>query len=174
MTTFHLIRHGEPDWDLAAGKKVKGAEVGWAAHIVPLARNGIRQIKNASQYLEPEDYQLVISSPMTRALQSADIIGGILKLDLRVEFDLHEWVCGWRDSLELVGDTVAEMLAHDGEWPPGETRDWEPLSSVRARVSRVLDRYRKFQRVVVVCHETVIFSLIGKWVGHAESVTLER
>ena len=111
---------------------------------------------------------------MTRALQSADIIGRILKLDLRVEFDLHEWVCGWRDSLELVGDTVVEMLALDGEWPPGETRDWEPLSCVRERVSGVLDRYRNFERAIVVCHETVIFSLTEKWLRHAESVTLKR
>ena len=173
MTTFHLIRHGEPDWRLAAGGGLKGAEVGWAAHIVPLTAAGIRQIENAAVPLEAEDYQLVISSPMTRAFQSASVVSRILDLDLRVEFNLHEWVCGWRDSLELVGDTVVEMLALDGEWPPGETRDWEPLSSVRARVSRVLDRYMTFPRVVVVCHETVIFSLAGKWLGHAESVTLE-
>ena len=177
MTTFYLIRHGEPDWNLAAGGGLKGAEVGWAAHIVPLARNGHSPDQESITIpLEPEDYQLVISSAMTRALQSADIIGGILKLDLRVEFDLHEWVCGWRDSLELVGDTVAEMLAHDGEWP---LRRDERLGAIiqrsRTRVSRVLDRYRKFRAGhVVVCHETVIFSLTEKWLRHAESVTLKR
>ncbi len=173
MTTFHLIRHGEPDWDLAAGGDLKGAEVGWAAHIVPLTPNGIRQIEIASEPLEAEDYQLVISSPMTRAFQSASVISRILHLDLHVEFDLHEWVCAWRPSLELVEKTVAEMLSCGGEWPPDETRDWEPLSSVRSRVSRVLDRYENFERVIVVCHETVIFSLTGKWLGHAESVTLD-
>ena len=36
MTTFHLIRHGEPDWRLAAGGDLKGAAVGWAAQIVSL------------------------------------------------------------------------------------------------------------------------------------------
>lgn len=174
MTTFHLIRHGEPDWTLAPGGSLKGAEVGWAAHIVPLTPNGIREIEDASESLEAEDYQLVISSPMTRAYQSAAVISRILDLDLRVEFNLHEWVCAWRPSLELVDKTVAEMLSLGGEWPSGETRDWEPLSSVRARVTRVLDRYGDFERVIVACHETVIFSLTGKWVGHAESVTLER
>lgn len=174
MTTFHLIRHGEPDWPLAPGGSLKGAEVGWAVHIVPLTQTGIGEIEKASEPLEADDYQLVISSPMTRALQSANVVSRILDLDLRVEFDLHEWVCTWRPSLELVEKTVAEMLSLGGEWPPGETRDWEPLSSVRARVSRVLDRYGNFERVIVVCHETVIFSLTGKWVGHAESVTLER
>ncbi|MCE2440461.1 MAG: histidine phosphatase family protein [Candidatus Latescibacteria bacterium] len=173
MTTFHLIRHGEPDWRLAAGGDLKGAAVGWAAHIVPLTGTGIRQVEIASEPLEAEDYQLVISSPMTRAHQSANVISRILHLDLHVEFDLHEWVCAWRPSLEKVNETVAEMLESEGEWPPGEMRDWEPLSSVRARVSRVLDRYENFERVIVVCHETVIFSLTGKWVGHAESVTLE-
>ena len=28
MTTFYLIRHGEPIWDLAAGGNLKGAERG--------------------------------------------------------------------------------------------------------------------------------------------------
>lgn len=173
MTTFHLIRHGEPDWRLAAGGDLKGAAVGWAAHIVPLTATGIRQIEKASDDLEAANYQLVISSPMTRALQSAAIISRRLGIPLHVEFDLHEWICGWRDSLEQVNETVADMLESDGEWPPGETKDWEPLSSVRARVGRVLERRRCLQRVVVVCHETVIYSLTGQWTGHAESVTLD-
>lgn len=173
MTTFLLIRHGEPDWSLAADGNLKDVGDGWAVHIVPLTLNGIREIENASESLEAEDYQLVISSPMTRALQSANVISRNLDLDIRVEFDLHEWVCAWRPSLELVDKTVAEMLSLGGEWPPGERRDWEPLSSVRARVSRVLDRYRDFDRVIVVCHETVIYSLTGKWVGHAGYVAIE-
>jgi broad specificity phosphatase PhoE len=173
MTTFHLIRHGEPDWRLAAGGNLKGAAVGWAAHIVPLTETGIRQIEKASDSLEAADYQLVISSPMTRALQSAANISRRLGIPLCVEFDLHEWICGWRDSLGQVNETVVEMLDSDGEWPPGETRDWEPLSSVRDRVGRVLDRHRSFHRVIVVCHETVIYLLTGQWMGHAESVTID-
>ena len=173
MTTFHLIRHGEPDWRLAAGGDLKGAAVGWAAHIVPLTATGIRQIEKASDDLEAANYQLVISSPMTRALQSAGIISRRLGIPLHVEFDLHEWICGWRDSLEQVNETVADMLESDGEWPPGEAKDWEPLSSVRERVGRVMERHRSLQRVIVVCHETVIYSVTGQWLGHAESVTLE-
>ena len=174
MTTFYLIRHGEPNWDLAAGENLKGAQVGWSAHIVPLTENGISQIENASRTLSTEDPELIISSPMSRSLQSAAILSRILDLPLRVEFDLHEWICGWRDSLELVGETVAEMQKLGGEWPPGETKDWEPMSSVRDRVSRVLRQYRSFHRVVVACHETVILSLTGKRMGFAEFVRIER
>ena len=173
MTTFYLIRHGEPIWDLAAGGNLKGAERGWAAHIIPLTEKGISQIENASKSLSTEGPQIVISSPMSRALQSAAILSRILDLPLRVEFDLHEWICGWRDSMELVGETEAEMRELGGEWPIGETRDWEPMSSVRGRVSRVLERYQTFQRVVVVCHEMVIFSLTGKKMGYAEFVKID-
>ena len=173
MTTFYLIRHGEPIWDLAAGGSLKGAERGWAAHIIPLTDKGISQIENASKSLSTEGPQIVISSPMSRALQSAAILSRILDLPLRVEFDLHEWICGWRDSMELVGETEAEMRELGGEWPIGETRDWEPMSSVHGRVSRVLERYQTFQRVVVVCHEMVIFSLTGKKMGYAEFVKID-
>lgn len=99
MTTIHLIRHGEPDWTLAAGGNLKDKEDGCAAHIVPLTQTGIGEIEQASDSLVAEDYQLVISFPMTRAFQSATVISRILDLDLRVEFDLHEWVCAWRPSL---------------------------------------------------------------------------
>ena len=174
MTTFYLIRHGESRLDLAAGGNLKGAEMGWAAHIIPLTEKGISQIENASKSLSTEGPQIVISSPMSRALQSAAILSRILDLPLRVEFDLHEWICGWRDSMELVEETEAEMLRLGGEWPSGETRDWEPMSSVRDRVSQVLERYQTFQRVVVVCHEMVIFSLTGKRMGFADFVKLEK
>ena len=40
MTTFYLIRHGESRLDLAAGGNLKGAEEGWAAHIIPFDRYG--------------------------------------------------------------------------------------------------------------------------------------
>ena len=174
MTTFYLIRHGEPIWDLAAGENRKGAEAGWAAHIVLLTGNGISQIENASKTLSAEDPELIISSPMSRSLQSAAILSRMLDLPLRVEFDLHEWICGWCETIELVGETVAEMQKLGGEWPLGETRDWEPMSSVRERVNRVLGQYRSFHRVVVVCHEIVIFSLTGKMMGFAEFARIEK
>ena len=148
--------------------------MGWATHIVPLTENGIRQIEHASKSLSAEDPQLVISSPMSRALQSAAILGRMLDLPLRVEFDLHEWICRWQHSFELVREAVAEMQTLGGEWPPGETRAWEPMSSVRDRAGRVLERYRTFRRVVVVCHEMVILSLTGKRLGFAESVRLKK
>ena len=157
MTTFYLIRHGESRLDLAAGENIKGAERGWAAHIIPLTEKGISQIENASKSLSTEGPQIVISSPMSRALQSAAILSRILDLPLRVEFDLHEWICGWRDSMELVGETEAEVHELGGEWPSGETRDWEPMSSVRGRVSRVLERYQTFQRWEVAILTTVDF-----------------
>ncbi len=95
MTTFYLVRHGESRLDLAAGGNLKGAERGWAAHIIPLTETGISQIENASKSLSTEGPQIVISSPMSRALQSAAILSRILDLPLQVEFDLHEWICGW-------------------------------------------------------------------------------
>ncbi len=174
MTTFYLVRHGESRLDLAAGGNLKGAERGWAAHIIPLTETGISQIENTSKSLSTEGPQIVISSPMSRALQSAAILSRILDLSLQVEFDLHEWICGWRDSMELVGETEAEMRGLGGEWPSGETRDWEPMSSVRDRVGRVLERYQTFQCVIVVCHETVILSLTGKRMGFAEFVKLKK
>ena len=38
-----------------------------------------------------EGVEIIISSPYTRAMQSATIISKNRKLDIRVEIGLHEW-----------------------------------------------------------------------------------
>ena len=138
MTTFLLIRHGEPDWRLAAGGDLKGAAVGWAAHIVPLTETGIHQIEKASDDLEAENYQLVISSPMTRALQS-----GRHHQPQASEFRFaSNSICtnGSADGAihwSWSAKQWPKCSSPTGEWPPGEARDWNPLSSVRrARLPR--------------------------------------
>ena len=58
----------------------------------------------------------------------------------------------------------------NGEWPEGETRVWEPLSSVRQRATNVLERYTSHDRVAVTCHQVVIKALTGETLDLAEYV----
>jgi broad specificity phosphatase PhoE len=86
-------------------------------------------------------------------------------LPLRVEVDLREWLPdtsdGWsgRDTPRLARE---EMLRHGGEWPPGQTMGWEPLSKVRERVEAALASYDGYTTIVVACHGVVIHSLTGE------------
>jgi broad specificity phosphatase PhoE len=167
MTTFSLIRHGEADWQLGRDRKLKG----WAFDLVPLTQTGVEQIEQAAALLQPVQAEIILASPMTRSLQSAAILTRHLAIPLVVEFDLHEWVpdlsLAWENG-EQVQAAWADLTRHHGEWPAGETRGWEPISTVRRRMLGVLERYRQHDRAIVVSHTVSISSLTGRDSRYAE------
>src|SRR5215470_9494314 len=125
MVTFYLVRHGEADFSLPAKF---GPAKGWSADLAPLTAKGIRQVESAVDQLRLLRPEIIVSSPMTRALQSSLILSAALGLSCTVEFDLHEWVpdlsFSWT-SLEEVMMQLADFDACGGEWPPAERRPWE-------------------------------------------------
>jgi broad specificity phosphatase PhoE len=148
--------------------------------LVPLTLEGTREVDRAAEELPP--LALLLSSPMTRALQTAAILAARHGTPLCVEFDLHEWLpdfaCTY-DRVEAVTAAHEEFLRCSGEWPPGESRSWEPRSSVAKRVRAVLNRYdRETGTVGVVCHGGVIEALMGEsvatgcWTEYRSAATL--
>jgi broad specificity phosphatase PhoE len=59
MTTFYLIRHGEPDWDINEQYKLKGH----GSDLVPQTQLGVQQVYLASKDERLKDAQLILSSP---------------------------------------------------------------------------------------------------------------
>ena len=169
MTKFLLIRHGETAWHLPSSKGAKG----WGADLAPLTTTGINQIKNIMPDICKWSPELLLTSPTTRTLSSCALISNELRIPFEVEFDLHEWIPDLRltwESVDEVKTAYQEMVSLNGEWPEGESRDWEPLSSVRQRVTEVLEKYLSNLKVAVVCHELVISSLTGQNPRLAESI----
>lgn len=172
MSRVLLIRHGETRYELAEQRRLIGA----ARELVPLTTRGIRQIEQRADALRGRGLEMLVASPLTRALQSAAILSRRLDLPLAVEYDLHEWVpdLSYRwNSVEQMWAAYNEMMALGGEWPEGEERAWEPLSAVRRRVLAVLERYRHLDRVGVVCHGLIVVTLTGSPIEVAETVEVE-
>jgi broad specificity phosphatase PhoE len=170
MTIFHLVRHGETHYDLAEQRRLIGA----MRDLVPLTERGCQQAASAAERLADMPLQAVVTSPMTRAMQTAQVISARLDLPMAVEFDLHEWIPDLSftyDSAEFVRRQHQDLYLHQGEWPSGGERIWEPLSEVRRRVQAALAKYRKEQQVVVVAHGMVIYALTGKQAEHCEAVS---
>lgn len=67
VTTIYLVRHGETEGNPDGKKRYKGSLD------VPLSGNGISQIKALSRTLS-EPISAIYSSPLSRALKSAEII----------------------------------------------------------------------------------------------------
>jgi broad specificity phosphatase PhoE len=155
MTTFYLIRHGQTDWDDCLARGLKG----FRTDLTPLT-----QIENTAQDKRLHQANLILSSPYTRALESAAILSRVTQIPLKLEFDLHEWMPdtnGNHGSESEVWALAEDFEEHHGAYPTGETKRWESLDHLKTRVENVLRRYTNLEHVIVVCHEMVIWSMTG-------------
>lgn len=176
MTLFYLVRHGEADW---AAMKTRGLQ-GREFNFVELTQKGIAQIETLAHDQRLPSAELIVSSPYTRALQSAAILCRKLRLPLQVEYDLHEWRFS-RDATMPFNEEVERrrqlFRARDPHTPWLEPSDWESAYEVRLRVEAALRKYLHYEAVIVAAHEGVIYSLTRKMhtaLGEVEEFTLKN
>jgi probable phosphoglycerate mutase len=106
VTTLLLVRHGETDWN--ADGRLQGHTDR------PLTDFGRRQARDLAAALEGEDLAAIYSSDLTRALETAEIVGERLGLPVMLDRDLREKDWGnWegltaveRDRVEFVGEST--------------------------------------------------------------------
>jgi broad specificity phosphatase PhoE len=160
MTTFYLIRHGKADWDDCYARGLTG----FRTDFTKLTALGQEQLENTAKDERLTKASLILSSPYTRALESAAILARNLQTKIEVEYDLHEWMPDstgvYSSQLEIFA-LADEFERHHGVYPTGETRRWETLEHLKTRVSNVLKGYLKLEHVIVVCHEMAIWSVTG-------------
>jgi broad specificity phosphatase PhoE len=154
------MRHAEPNWALVEGDAWRGA----ANDLAPLTELGEMQATAAAEVLRRDPPDLVLSSPMTRALHTAAIIANALDLQLRVDLDLREWLPDesyqWT-SAGQVQQAYESMIEHRGI-RTGDGDLWESLASVRSRAWEALRPHEAPGRsLLVVCHEVLIHALTG-------------
>ena len=163
MTQIYLVRHGEPDYETVDSRNLPGL----AADTAPLTPEGAKQSETVADLLSGIGATYLVSSPFTRALHSAAIIGHRLALGVRVDYDLRDWLPEssgyWRGQAD-VRAAQAELDEYDGEWPQGIRRPWEPLSQVRERALAALARHTASTDgpVLAITHSTVIRALTGE------------
>lgn len=152
---FVLIRHGDPDYSAC----VRGGINGQGFGLVPLSEKGLQQARQVAAHPALAGAQLVLSSPYTRALQTAAEIVRATGLPLAVEPDLHELMAdrsGVPHTREEMKQLHQEFLACRGCWPEGGERPWETVEQLTDRVTNVLSRYLTYDKVIVVTHGGVI------------------
>jgi broad specificity phosphatase PhoE len=173
MTTFYLIRHGQTDWADCRARGLKG----FRTDLTPLTQMGVTQIENTARDERLLRANLILSSPYTRALESAAILSRVTQVPLKIEFDLHEWMPDTNGSYRSESEVWAlakDFEQHHGAYPAGQTRRWETLDHLKTRVATVLGRYKNLEHVIVVCHEMVIWSITGtRGVTYGQMVEFE-
>lgn len=158
-----LIRHGKPDY---APVDERGF-IGHGRSLAPLTPEAVAQAESAAESAELCGVQLIVASPYTRALQTAAIISRKTGIPLTVEIDLREW----EPDLTYQYKTSEESFAlHQdfwqcrGEYPAGESRNWEQINAIIARTDPVYRKYYEagYEKIAVVAHGGVIRRLTGK------------
>lgn len=154
-----LVRHGEPDYSQCIQKKY----FGHGLNLAPLTKKGCAQAEAVAKHECLNGAQLVVSSPYTRAMQTAAVISRIHDLPLSVDEDLHEWVpdLSYLNHFEDECRISDEFLSFEGFWPSDKFCCWEPIDALSRRVISTLHRYRNYEKIIVVCHAVVIFHLTG-------------
>lgn len=157
-----LIRHGKPDY---APVDEKGF-IGHGRSMAPLTEEGVHQAEVAADNTMLAGVQLIVSSPYTRALQTAAIISRKTGIPLTVEIDLREWE---PDQTYQYNGEESRVLHQDfsackGVWPEGETRRWEQIDGIIRRIDPVFRTYyeRGYGKIAVVAHGGVIRRLTGQ------------
>jgi alpha-ribazole phosphatase len=150
MTRFWLIRHGEPAEE-ARHRCYGSLDVG-------LSETGRAQMGQVAVYLKSEPFVAIYTSPRSRALESAQILGAAASCPVKVVDDLREIAFGEFEGLRY--DEIAARY-------PGLYRQWmetpteiqfpngESFSTMRVRVLRAFDairREREGQTVAIVSH----------------------
>lgn len=161
MAKFLFIRHGEADYSYCRARGF----VGHGNDLAQLSEKGIEQIKRTSEDIRLKEADVLISSPYTRALQSAAIISRKLDMDIKLEVDVHEWLPDKSFQFKTFEEVKAlsnDFLVNKGVYPDGEIRLWEDIEGVEIRVRSVLDRYKHLKSVIIVCHENLIMVATGK------------
>ncbi len=158
-----LVRHGQTRWNR------ENRVVGLAD--VELDAEGRRQARRLALALKGERVDVIYSSPLRRALETAKEIAHFHPLEVGVDEAFAEM-----DAGELDGLTYDEMRARYGEFLKGWLKDPAPLvmpggeslGGVQQRawqgVERIMERHPN-GAVMVVSHNFVILCIICKALG---------
>lgn len=148
ITTLGLLRHGQTDWNIDL--RLQGITD------IPLNETGLSQARAAAEELDASDWDYLASSPLSRAVVTAEIVGKKLGLpEVSIEPLLLE-----RSFGEAEGLTHSEWKA---SFPTGIPPQGETLDELRVRAEELLlallNRYRG-SRVLAVSHGALIRKLV--------------
>ncbi len=156
-TTTLLLRHGQTEMSVAGRFAGRGD--------IPLTSVGVQQAAAVAARLAGRGIDLVVSSPLSRAMDTARAVADAAAAPLAVDDNFAETDFGAWEGLTF-GAVMDRWPAELAAWqsdsdtaPPGG----ESFVAVASRVNRALDRLladHQGQTIVVVSHVTPIKTLV--------------
>jgi broad specificity phosphatase PhoE len=168
LATFYLVRHGTTAW--VDQQFLHGITD------IPLNENGIQQARQAAKALYGIQASYLFSSPLQRAMQTAEIIGKAIELTPIPTHGLIEINFGWMEGKKILDDVHNEfpkfvyMINH--QWLnfirliSGDSR-----KAFQRRVEQEWQRIQeecRNENAVIVAHSGVLDVILTKCFGEPQ------
>ena len=155
MQKIVFMRHGQQDYSEVLNRKYMGHGI----DLAPLTEEGIKMVENVSFDKRFDNAEIIVSSPLTRAMHTSAIISKNMQLDIKVEIDLQEWISDLSFKYSSEEEILrAEKLCtqYKGVCPDDCEINFENFENVFNRAKTALLRYRNYKKIIVVSHSVVI------------------
>jgi probable phosphoglycerate mutase len=156
LTTFALVRHGQTDWN--AERRLQGATD------IPLNDVGRGQARDAVANLSGHEWDAVVSSPLSRAAETASLIAEGLGLSVaRHVPELTERSFGLAEGMQAGPEL--EALRIPGGFQGAESEDEAAVRGLAA-LEALAEEFRG-RRVLVVAHGTLLRVSLSRAIGRS-------
>lgn len=168
MRRLILLRHGETDYN--AARRMQGQLD------TDLTATGVEQARAAAEELRGSGVSKIVSSDLTRARRTAEIVAGALGLEVTEDARLRETHLGaWQGLTHAEVDTtdggIRTHWRNNPGWAPpeGESR-LEVARRARPVVDELMQTYRGWgdSAVLLVAHGGTIAALTASLLGLAQ------
>jgi len=149
--SFWFLRHGETDWN---AQNLSQGNVD-----IPLNPTGIAQAHAAAARLRNRGISTIVASPLSRAHDTARIVGDLLGLEVVLDEGLREVSFGVQE-----GQPMADWFAH---WVAGQStpEGAESFGELRARWVAAINRALARQAPVLVVAHGALFRALRAAMG---------
>ena len=148
---FWYLRHGETDWN-ARGISQGNVDI-------PLNPTGLAQARAAAEMLRNRGIATIISSPLSRARVTAEIVAEQLDLPVTLDDGLREVAFGVQEG-KTMGDWFAGWVA--GQFTPEGA---ESFAALRRRAVTAVNRAVEQPPVVLVVAHGALFRALRAGMG---------
>ncbi|MDQ0170095.1 histidine phosphatase family protein [Paenibacillus tundrae] len=158
MTIFGLIRHGVTDWNY---------EYRAQGHTdIPLNAEGRRQAELLARRMENEEWDVIYSSDLSRALETAEMVGKLKNIEVRTDLRLREMNGGLTE-----GTTEQERVNQWGySWSKLDLGIEPQADIIKRGVDCLADLAERHpnQKLLIVSHGAILGLILRKLIRHVD------
>ena len=164
---IYYVRHGQTDWNLARKMQGGGSEK-------DLNKTGIEQANETKKELENVEYDIIICSPMNRAIQTAKIINGNEQIPIETDERIRERKLGELEGHEITEEIERKIWDYNLNYqiPKGESiKEFE--KRILEFVNEIKQKYPN-KTILIVAHGGVAKILKMNLYGMPKSQNLSE